>query len=880
MNIPPGTRLGAYEIVAAIGAGGMGEVYRAHDSRLGRDVAIKTLPAAFSADADRLRRFEQEARAAAALNHPNILAVYDVGTDDGTPYVVSELLEGETLRARLQPAAGSSASLSVRRAIDLAIQIAHGLAAAHEKGIVHRDLKPENLFVTADGRAKILDFGLVKLTEPASGPADPTVAGVRTDPGTVMGTAGYMAPEQVRGLPVDQRTDLFAFGAVLYEMLAGRRAFEGATAADTIAAIVTGDPPDLPIAERHIPPALARIVDRCLEKAPAARFQTAADLGFALESLSSASDRIDVAGGAPPRARSRERVAWITAAVLGLAFLGAGIVAWRGMRAAPVSDAAPVRFTVDLPDGATLTTSPNISPDGRHIVFGAQKDGVALLYVRGMDDLDARPLAGTNGASNPFWSPDSRVIAFFANEKLRKVPVDGGPPIAICDVNGNAGGTWAPDGTIVFVTGSNNTVLQKVPASGGTPQTIMTAGAGDSAADYFYPWFLPDGRRFLYRSFARLNDSVGTLWIGSVDSNDRTSLGPVNSNWEYASGHLLYVQGNSLMARPFDAVAGRTTGDAVPVALGSDFSFFSASETGVLVYGSIADQASAVLTWFDRAGRRLGVIGDRAFSTNLATSPDGRRVAVSRFIPNNSALPGINIWILDIGSNTWSRATTAASNDFDSTWSPDGTEIIFTSSRSGKYELYRAAADGSRETRLGVDGTAPDWSADGRLVAYMNGGHIWILPLAGGQTPRRFLDTSSTNDVQPAISPDGRWLAYATNETGRNEIQVRSFPGGEGKYVVSRDGGRQPRWRGDGRELFFLAPDGTLMAASVETTNGFHVAPPTPLFKTGLTSTRDNHPYAVTPDGQRFLMPAAQDLTTGRRMTVLLNWTSALSHAN
>ena len=525
MMLPVGTKLGPYEIVAPLGAGGMGEVYRARDTRLGRDVAIKVLPSSFSADADRLHRFEQEACAAGALNHPNILIVHDIGTHDGSPYVVSELLEGETLRERM----GGTAQPQ-RKAIDYALQIAHGLAAAHEKGIVHRDLKPDNIFITKDGRVKILDFGIAKLTqvEGAEAQTDIPTRRVDTGPGVVMGTVGYMSPEQVRGQKVDHRSDIFSFGAILYEILSGRRAFHRESAADTISAILKEHPPDLSETNQRVSPALERLVNHCLEKNPQERFHSASDLAFALEAISSASpvsnQTMTAMTALPARAQIRKQLPSIIAAFLALALIAALPFVFLYFRNAPAPRPNVVRAMIPPPENAHLLyfNQMAVSPDGLRLAFVAiGANGVTSLWLRPLGALSAQPLAGTEGASNPFWSPDSRFIGFFADGKLKKIDAAGGPPQTLCNAPGGRGGTWNRDGVIVFAP-DYNSALSRVPAAGGAPALLPLDKSRKEKVHHF-PYFLPDGRHFLYRAgvtIAYARDEGNGIYVGSLDSSE------------------------------------------------------------------------------------------------------------------------------------------------------------------------------------------------------------------------------------------------------------------------------------------------------------------------------------------------------------------------
>jgi eukaryotic-like serine/threonine-protein kinase len=927
MSLTPGSRVGPYDIVAPLGSGGMGEVYRARDPRLQRDVAIKVLPPSFSVDPERLRRFEQEARAAAALNHPNVLAVFDIGTENGSPYIVSELLEGETLRARLNkgPArssdahSGNDSSSSVaaaggvgtRRTIDYGVQIARGLAAAHDRGIVHRDLKPENVFITSDGHIKILDFGLAKLTQ-----IEPSLVGITegptkmvdTSPGTLLGTMGYMAPEQVRGQSVDHRADVFALGAILYEMLSGQKAFAGATAADTISAIIDKDPPELP-SERRLPPGLVRIVDRCLEKNPAARFQSTRDLAFALESLSSHSEegaRSQAATGPSGRARG-QRLIW--ALVAGVAVAAVALGAVRYLRPAPVETRA-YRSTIVAPPNTSITFDIAgyaaavlaVSPDGQRLSFLARAaDGRVQLWVRPFDGISAQPLAGTEGASAPFWSPDSQFLGFFADGKLKKINVSGGPPLVLCDARASvpggagAGGTWNRDGVIVF--GATQVGrLQRVSAAGGEPSPVTMIDSERGESFHAWPVFLPDGRHFLYLAVGSKTGSQfdpNGIFVGSLDNSERKLLVPGGSNVKYAEGFLTFVRGTTLMAQPFDAARLGVMGEAVPVAeqlfTGPNLGVvgaFSVSDTGVLAYETGATGAArSQLTWFDRSGRQLGTLGDPADYQQIRISPDGQRVAVTLPDPTTR---NTDIWIYDVARGVRTRFTFDPSDDAFPVWSPDGSRIAFAR-RKALLEIYQKASSGAGMEEVVVSNNAAntisaDWSPDGKFLSYTTfgsstGADLFIAPLSGDPKPMPFLQTPF-NEAIGQFSPDGRWIAYQSNESGRQEVYVAPFPGPGGKWQVSTAGGVGQRWRRDGKELFYVSnADNKLMAADVSGQGAaFEVRSVRALFEMKGRRTGNNiSSFDASADGQRFLINIVTDQTpASSSITLVVNWPALL----
>jgi Tol biopolymer transport system component len=883
MPLITGARLGPYEIVAPLGAGGMGEVYRARDTRLGRDVAVKVLPAGFSADQERLSRFEQEARAAAALNHPNILAVHDIGQHDGAPFIVSELLEGETLRERM-----NAGALPVRKAVEYAVQVAHGLAAAHEKGIVHRDLKPENIFVTSDSRVKILDFGLAKLTqvEPAGAAMSvlPTIP-PKTEAGIVLGTMGYMSPEQVRGLSADHRSDLFAFGAVLYEMLSGQRAFRGDTTADTMGAILMKDPPDLPVAEQHIPPALARIVDRCLEKTPAARFQSTRDLAFALESLSSHTQRAEVveAIGAAPARRSRERLAWGVAALAVAGLVAAVVPLVLFSRRVPVAP-EEMRLEVSTPP----TSHPALmalSPDGRRLVFVATAENQTQLFLRDLASTTARPLAGTEGALYPFWSPDSRSVAFFSTGKLQRVDLAGGSVQTLAPAASPSGGSWNGDGTIIFapVTGAP---LMRVSARGGEPVAVTRLALPAQTA-HRAPRFLPDGRHFVY--FAQ-EVPVGALYLGTLDGLESVRLVDASSGAIYVPpGYLLFVRGVTLFSQPFDAGRLQLAGEPVPVAqqvpVEQGFAGVSAAAGGVVAFRTVAS-TSRRLAWYDRSGKEIAAIGGLPEAAVLAgnpeLSPDGTSVAFNA--PGNA-----NVWLLNMTRDVATPLTVGSGSSSWPVWTPDGRRIIFRSTRKGPYDLYQRLTNGAGSDELllqsPVTKSPEDVSPDGRFLMYrvleVKSRDLWALPLQGDRKPFPVVNTEFEEREGQFEPGSGRWIAYVSNASGRFEVYVQPFPGAGGKWQVSTAGGFQPRWRHDGKELFYLGLDGALKAVSIMLApdgQNVGVGKPIALFRPriaeGAIPGINRQQYAVTPDGQRFLVITEEEGSVAP-VTVVLNWAGA-----
>jgi len=886
MSLATGTQLGRYEICSKLGAGGMGEVYLARDTEIGRDVAIKVLPSTFSADKERLQRFQLEARAAGALNHPNILSIYDIGKHDGSPYVVSELLEGETLRIKI-----SGSPLSQRRAIDYALQMAHGLAAAHEKGILHRDLKPDNIFITNDGRAKILDFGLAKLTQVDGNQkqTDIPTRRVDTDPGVVVGTVGYMSPEQLKGRSVDQRSDIFSFGALLYEMLSGRRAFHGESTAETMSAILREDPPGLSETNRQVSPALERLVNHCLEKNPEERFHSVSDLAFAIEALSGSASSFDKTVPmqiSTKRSFTRERLIWIT--LIAVLLLSAIALAFSNFRRVP-HEAQILRFLI-APADQTAFLGAVISPDGRRLAISMRdSSGKTLLWIRSLDALSAEPLSGTDYATAPFWSPDNRSIGFFAGNKLKRIDISGGPPQTICEGGGTgASGSWNALGVIIFTPGTGS-ALYRVPANGGVATQITTLDESKQEVAHKYPAFLPDGKHFLYLAQSSQIEN-NSIYVGALDSTERQQVLKTKAQAAYMSpGYILFMRDRTLMAQPFDASKLQLTGEPVFVAeqvglntvLGN--ANFSVSDNGVLTYMNSSNTGGQP-TLFDRTGKLLSTIGQPGEYFNISLSPDEKRVAVAISSSQGGAR---NVWLIDIARGTPTQFTFDPAEDFVPVWSPDGSRIVFVSDREGNGNLYQKSASGAGNEELLLKTNerkwAGDWSKDGRFLIYtvlsQNTKHdLWVLPMTGEKKPFPFLQSASDED-HGRFSPDGHFIAYSSDESGRYEVYVQTFPVSGGKWLVSRDGGAQPHWRADGKEIFFIAPDKKMMAADVKLEGStFEGGVPKGLFQTEIISyPNPRNGYEVSADGQRFVIITPLQENTSTPITVVANWNAGLT---
>ncbi len=890
MTLASGTKLGPYEIVAPIGAGGMGEVYKARDTRLERTVAVKVLPTHMASSPEVRQRFEREAKTISQLSHPHICALYDVGREGETEYLVMEYLDGETLSERL-----ANGPLPLDQTLRYGTEIADALDKAHRQGIVHRDLKPGNVMLTKSG-VKLLDFGLAKAIAPATTlnnlTALPTQQAL-TQEGTILGTFQYMAPEQLEGKDADARTDVFALGTVLYEMATGKKAFSGASRASLISSIMTSEPPAISTVEPMTPPMLEHIVQRCLAKGPDDRWQSACDVSGELRWLASAPS-----GGTPAvSVQSRNGRA---VAIVALLLLAAFLAAFALPRLRPgASHAQAVRFLIAPPAGVLFThdvvaTNMAISPDGRHLAFVASSQGRRQIWLRDLDVVSARPLEGTEGGSSPFWSPDSRSLGFFADRKLKRLAISGGAPQPIAEAVNGGNASWGPDETILFVDNTGQGTGQgilRVPAGGGAVAEVTHFDK--KRGDFWQAWpsFLPDGRHFLYSVW--FGSDKGSIRLGSLEQGDLGELLPIRSRALFASeGYLLYVSEGALLARPFDPKGLRLSGDPLTVAgrvpyfalTGS--ADFAVSQKGALAF--VEGEPQGRMAWFDRGGREVGTVGESRNLEALAISPDGRRVAVS--VADNKA-GSSDLWIDDLGGQPPQRFTYSAGAEFAPVWSPDGRQIVFAQdpgNGSVRLRLKKVGDTGDGEDLLAPTGfqIPHDWSSDGRFIVYSDDdpkthNDIWILPMDGDRKPIPFLKTSF-EESDARMSPDGHSIAYVSDESGRSEVYVAAFPSGTGRRRVSVEGGSQPRWRRDGRELFFLAADARLMAIPVRVGEPVDLGPSVPLFRSPTTvSNRSElaiwNDYDVSPDGQRFLIRVDLVSRDTMPLTVALGWAAGLA---
>jgi len=889
MPLVSGTKLGPYEIVAPLGAGGMGEVYRARDTRLERNVAIKILPRQLSSDPVRKQRFEREAKTISSLNHPNICTLHDIGSQDGTDYLVMECVEGETLAKRLE-----KGPLPLEQVLKYGAQIADALDKAHRAGIVHRDLKPGNIMLTTSG-AKLLDFGLAKpaaalvtgatLTAAATTPTTPV-----TQEGTIVGTFQYMSPEQVEGKELDGRSDIFSLGAVLHEMVTGQRAFQGKSQLSVASAILEKEPAPISSSKPLTPPALDHAIRRCLMKEPEKRWQSAADLSGELQWIGESGLQSGVSTPGVTQSNRRERFFAGAATAGALAAILFGVLYWRH---AP-ENARIVRSYIKAMPNSSFVLGPtqggfSISPDGFRLAYVAQNaDGKALLWVRSLDSLEAQALAGTEDASFPFWSPDSKYVGFFASGKLKKIEASGGPPLTICDAANARGGTWNQDGVILF-TPNLNVPIYRVSASGGTPNPVTSLDPGRGLTTNRWPQFLPDGRHFVYVAGTPLSpreNPTNAIVLGSLDSKESKLLFHAHASAQYASGHILFLRQSTLMAQPFDVKRLELKGDAFPIADPVQEtelilkSMFSVSENGLLAFAEGTSSASRQLIWQDRSGKKVGEIPGTDTYMAPRISPDGKRILYTLVSPS------YEVWNYDVALGVKTRmtfGTTSGRASLSALWSPDSQHIAYMSIRLGRFGFYQKAANGSGSEETLLEDSEPvkylnDWSPDGKLIAFqqapqgING--VWMLPVTGDRKPSPFLQSQFTAFLS-VFSPNGKWLAYCSTESGEQKVYVVPFPGPGGKWQVSPGGGCYPRWRRDGKELFYLSPDNKIMAAEVKTEGlGFSIGAVNPLFETRAYRSQFGG-FDVAADGQRFIIcyePGQPNVA----ITLIENWDAEL----
>ncbi len=885
MSLAPGRRLGPYELAAPIGAGGMGEVWRGRDTRLDRSVAVKILPAGFAEDEERRQRFEREAKTISSLNHPHICTLFDVGREDGSHFLVMELLDGESLADRLQ-----RGPLPLDQVVKLGAQVAEALDAAHRQGIVHRDLKPGNVVLTKTG-AKLLDFGLAR-TGAGVGLSTstelPTEARPLTTAGTLLGTFQYMAPEQLEGQEADARTDIFALGALLYEMATARRAFEGKSKTSLIAAILSSQPAPISSVQPVMPPALDHVVRKCLEKDPADRWQSAHDVASELRWIGESGSQAGVPATLSLRRRSRERLAWLLVALLGVA---TGLLVFVNL-ARPPKVSVGFRATLDPPPGTSLIPYDELglalSPDGKQLAFVAiGSDGSKGIWVRDLAEMSARAVPETAGAWYPFWSPDGRSLAFFADGKLKKIDLRGGSPQVIADAPSGRGGSWGP-GDVILFSPSLRTAIHRVAATGGTA-TPVTRFEPEKETSHRWPHFLPDGRHFVFLLRARMagKPEVGRLMLGSLDSPEATLLIDDATNAEYVEpGYLIYGRSGSLYAWRFDAAGRRLIGQPAPIVKekasfweAKNLLVFAASDSGVIVYLPEAVPETA-LRWSDAGGRDLGPLGPPGFYSTPRIAPDGTKVAYA-LAEHSQGLT--DLWVRDLQYDRTLRLTQKSGQYLIPAWSRDSSRLMFTCQPKGVQDLcVRSLREGGDAEILDE---SPNWKApgswmpDGKSVLFseqdpQTNFDIKLLALDGKREARVFLQTPFDERYAEA-SPDGRWVAYVSNESGRSEVWIRPFSGPFDQWQISTGGGSQARWRGDGRELYYVAPDGYVMAVSIETQPVFRPGAPRKLFQLPERPDRDTPVFEdVTPDGRRFLLNVPVTARSSVGFHLIVNWRS------
>ena len=883
MSLAPGTRIGPYEVVSMIGAGGMGEVYRATDTNLGRQVAIKVLPDAFLHDPERLVRFEREAKTLASLSHPNIATIYGLEKVDGIRALVMELVEGPTLAERI-----AQGPIETEEALPVAKQIAEALEAAHEQGIIHRDLKPANIKVRNDGTVKVLDFGLAKVLEPLSGvdePSSPTITSpAMTRMGVILGTAAYMSPEQAKGKSADKASDIWAFGCVLYEMLTGTRAFEGEDVSDTIANVLAHEP-RWDRVPSTTPPAILVLLRRSLRKERKRRLQDAAGVRIEIEdalSLPRGRESDESPKGGVPRWRR----AWLAGAALVGGPLIAGVVVWQLKPSPPATPQVVTRFPIPIPADEEIPVShPAIalSPDATHLVYVARRRGVQQLHLRALDRLESKPMAGTEGASSPFFSPDGQWVGFFAQGKLKKIPITAGAAQILCDAGDPLGGSWAPNDIIYFAPGSFSGVWQ-VSANGGVPQPFTKLDPTKGEIGHRWPRVLPGSQAVLFTSRTGPGTDEWQIQVQRVSTGERRTLGQGESPYYVPTGHLVYIQTatGSLVARPFDISRLEVKAAAVVVAdgilSGGEGAHYALSGNGMLAYvAGRTDFDDRTLVWVDRSGNSVPLQAPvRAYETPRQ-SPLGRQLA---FMTSG---PKFNVWVYNVDRGDAAKLISDGSDQFP-VWTPDGKRLSYRATRTGTRNVWWRMADGTgTEERLttGQGNHAPgSWSPNGEVLLFTDGtAGVDILSLhVVSRRTEKFLLTSAT-EAAPQFSPNGRWVAYLSNESGQEEIYVQPYPGPGRKWQISTDGGTEPVWNPNGRELFYRNGN-KMMAVSVRTQPVFSPSNPVLLFTGDYVPASTTYPnYDVSRDGRRFLMvqPSPRERSATSQIVVVLNWHDELN---
>ena len=859
----------------------MGEVYRARDTRLGRDVAIKVLPQNLSANEEVRARFEREAKSVSSLNHPNICTLFDVGHENGTDFLVMELIEGETLGARLQ-----RGPLPTPELLKIGIEVADALDRAHRQGLVHRDLKPGNVMLTKSG-AKLLDFGLARVTGLSSTNSElstsPTVTRALTTEGSIVGTFQYMSPEVLEGKEADARADLWALGAMLYEMTTGRRAFEGKSQASLIGSIMNSHPAAVSTITPMAPPALERVIDACLAKDPDQRIQTAHDVKLQLQWIAQGGSQAGVPAPVAARRRGRERIAWLVAGVALAAAIGLGFVSWREIS----RPADEMRFELRVPDQLTPGGPLRVSPDGRAVACNAtDSSGVLQLWIRTFDNPDFRPLPGTEGSQRPCWSPDSRYLAFFSDNKLKKILVSGGRPETICEAPGGFDLSWGRGNLIAFDGDASHPVVRAVSATGGDARVIAS---GDSAAHIVsanWPQFMPDGRHFLFIAQGLGNDD-SHVCLGEVGSKKRINVMTGSSRVEYVKpGYLLFEREGALMAQRMDEGTGKLVGephtlaDRIGVSRANGMPYFSASENGVLVM-SQATSSLRRIVWVDRNGRSLGEIGSPASNSNLALSPDGRLLATELVDASGQSQ---DIWVRDLERGIASRFTVDPANDIWPVWSSDSRSLYWSSNRTQHYLIYRRDLQGVAQDSLFFTGTQDvgpiDASRDGNYLTCMQGDgsggwDSYAVPIHG---EHKIVPIAMTKfaEMRPRFSPDGKWVSYDSNQSGRTEVYVQSFPVAGAPIQISNQGGVDARWSADGKQLYYRNPQFEIMAVDVKLGERFEATAPVKLFMSPLAAAGlQVMRWLPAADGQRFLFSAPVRAELSAPM-VVFNWGAAL----